>query len=105
MIARWERCSPNCLVRPERLIQQELQLAKTELSEKASKMGEGAALIVGGGLIAYGWLARHHRCCGPLIVIALGLPPWAAAGLGGSLVAGLGYMLIRSGWPLSERKN
>jgi hypothetical protein len=34
------------------LVQQELQLAKTELTEKASKMGRGAAFIVGGGLIA-----------------------------------------------------
>ncbi len=78
------------------LIQQEVQLAKTELSEKASKMATGAALVVGGGLIAYGGLLAVVAAV-VLILIALGLPPWAAAGLGGSLVAGLGYMLIRSG--------
>ena len=78
------------------LIQQEVQLAKTELSEKASKMTGGAALVVGGGLIAYGGLLAIIAAV-VLILIALGLPPWAAAGLGGSLVAGLGYMLIRSG--------
>jgi hypothetical protein len=38
------------------LVQQELQLAKTELTEKASKMGKGVGLLVGGGLIAYGGL-------------------------------------------------
>ena len=31
------------------LVQQELQLAKTELTEKASTMGKGAAFIIGGG--------------------------------------------------------
>src|SRR4029453_14407818 len=38
------------------LVQQELRLAKTELTEKASQVGKGAGLIVGGGLIAYGGL-------------------------------------------------
>jgi hypothetical protein len=78
------------------LIQQELRLAKTELMEKASRMGKGAGLIVGGGLIAYaGFLAIVGAIV--LVVIALGLPPWAAALLGGVLVAGIGYLLIRSG--------
>jgi hypothetical protein len=78
------------------LIQQELQLAKTELTEKAFKMGKGAAFIVGGGLIAYaGLLAIVAGSV--LILIAIGLPPWAAAFLGGVLVAGIGYLLIRSG--------
>jgi len=35
------------------LVQQELELVKTEITEKASAMGKGAAFIVGGGLIAY----------------------------------------------------
>ena len=78
------------------LIQQEVQLAKTELSEKASKMAKGAALVAGGGLIAYGGLLTVIAAV-VLILIALGLPPWAAAGLAGGLVAGLGFMLIRSG--------
>ena len=78
------------------LVQQELQLAKTELTEKAFKMGKGAALIVGGGLIAYAGLLAIVAAL-VLILIAFGLPPWAAASLGGLLVAGIGYLLIRSG--------
>ena len=78
------------------LVQQELQLAKTELTEKASKMGKGAGLIVGGGLIAYGGLLAIIAAM-VLILIAIGLPPWAAALVGGVLVAGIGYLLIRSG--------
>jgi hypothetical protein len=78
------------------LVQQELQLAKAELTEKASKMGKGAAFIVGGGLIAYGGLLAIVASL-VLILMAIGLPPWAAAFLGGVLVAGIGYLLIRSG--------
>jgi hypothetical protein len=78
------------------LVQQELQLAKTELTEKASKMGRGAGLIVGGGLIAYGGLLAIIAAMA-LITIALGVPPWAAAVVGGGLAAGIGYLLIRSG--------
>ena len=78
------------------LVQQELQLVKTELTEKASKMGKGAAFIVGGGLIAYAGLLAIVAAL-LLILMAIGLPPWASALLGGVLVAGIGYLLIRSG--------
>jgi hypothetical protein len=78
------------------LVQQELRLAKTELGEKASRMGKGAGLIVGGGLIAYGGLLAMIAAM-VLIMIALGVPPWAAALVGGVIAAGIGYLLIRSG--------
>ena len=32
-----------------------------------------------------------------LVLIAIGLPPWAATFVAGLLVAGIGYLLIRSG--------
>ena len=78
------------------LVQQELQLARTELTEKAAKMGKGAAFVLAGGLIAYGGLLAIVAAV-VLILIALGLPPWAAAFLGGVLLAGIGYLLVRSG--------
>jgi Putative Actinobacterial Holin-X, holin superfamily III len=78
------------------LIQQEVQLAKTELSEKAARMAKGAGMIVGGGLIAYGGLLAVLAGI-VLVLIALGLPPWIAALLGGILAAGIGYLLVRSG--------
>jgi hypothetical protein len=78
------------------LIQQEIQLAKTELSEKAARMGKGAALIVGGGLLAYGGVLAMIAAV-VLALIAFGLPAWASALLGGVLVAVVGYLLIRSG--------
>ena len=78
------------------LIHQELQLAKTELTEKASTMARGAAFVVGGGLLAYGGLLAIVAAI-VLVLIALGLPAWAGALLGGVVVAGTGYVLIRSG--------
>jgi hypothetical protein len=78
------------------LVHQEVQLAKTELTEKASAMGKGAGLIVAGALIAYGGLLAIIAAV-VLGLIALGLPAWAGALLGGVLIAGAGYLLIRSG--------
>ena len=78
------------------LIQQELQLAKTELTEKASRMSKGTAFVVGGGLLAYGGLLAIVGAI-VLVLIALGLPAWASALVGGLAVAGAGYLLIRSG--------
>ena len=78
------------------LIQQEIQLARTELTEKAMRMAKGAALIVGGGLLAYGGLLAIVAAV-VLALIAFGLPAWAGALLGGILIAGVGYLLIRSG--------
>jgi Putative Actinobacterial Holin-X, holin superfamily III len=78
------------------LIQQEIQLAKTELTEKASRMSKGAALVVGGGLLADGGLLGIVAAV-VLVLVAIGLPAWAGALLGGVVVAGVGYLLIRSG--------
>jgi len=78
------------------LVQQEIQLAKTELTEKASKLGKGAGLMVGGGLIAYGGVLAMVAAV-VLALIAIGLPPWAAALASGVLMAGAGYFLFRSG--------
>ena len=78
------------------LLQQELELVKTELTEKASAMGKGAAFIVGGGLIVYAGLLAIVAALA-LVLIAIGLPPWAATFVAGLLVPGIGYLLIRSG--------
>lgn len=78
------------------LIQQEIQLARAELTEKASQMGRGAGLVVGGGLIAYGGLLAIVAAI-VLLLIKIGLPAWIGALLGGLMVAGIGYLLIRSG--------
>jgi membrane protein len=86
------------------LVQQELQLAKTELAEKASTMTRSAGVIAGGGFVAYaGMLAIIAGLV--LLLVAAGLPPWAAALLGGVLLVIVGYFLIRSGMAALKPQN
>lgn len=91
-------------------IRDEIQLAKTELSEKLSSMGKNAVSLAVGGLVAYagvlvlliglGWLGGYG-------LEQAGLSPMLANGLGilgvGLLVAGLGTMLLMKG--LKRLKN
>jgi hypothetical protein len=91
------------------LVQQEIQLAKTELSQNASRMTGSVMLIAAGGLIAYGGLLAMVAAV-VLGLIAIGLAAWAAALLGGLVIAGTGYALLRAGlaafrpWDLTPRQ-
>jgi putative superfamily III holin-X len=76
------------------LVHQEIQLARTELTEKVSRLGKGVGFVIGGGLLAYGGLLAIVAAI-VLALTAMGLPAWAAALAGGILIAG--YLLIRSG--------
>ena len=78
------------------LIQQEIQLAKTELGQNMSRLTGSVTMIVAGGLIAYGGLLAIVAAV-VLALIAIGLAPWAAASLGGIVIAGIGYALVRAG--------
>lgn len=79
-----------------RLIQQEIQLARLELSEKAARMRKGLVFIIGGGMLAYGgFLAIIAGLV--LGLVATGLPAWLAAFIAGLVLAGLGYILVHSG--------
>jgi hypothetical protein len=78
------------------LVHQEIQLARTELTEKMSRLGKGVGFVIGGGLLAYGGLLAIVAAI-VLALTAMGLPAWAAALVAGILVAGGGYLLIRSG--------
>ena len=78
------------------LVQQELKLARLELTEKAAKMRRGLVFIIGGGLLAYGgFLAIIAGIV--LGLIAAGLPAWLGAFLAGVVLAGIGYLFIHSG--------
>jgi membrane protein len=78
------------------LVQQEIRLAKTELTEKTSKIVKSAALVVVGGLVAYGGLLAIVAAV-VLGLVALGVPGALSALLGGVVVAAVGYLLVRSG--------
>lgn len=77
------------------LFRQEVQLAKVELSQKASKMGKEAAFVGAGGAIAYaGFLALIAAA---IFGFAEFMPIWLSALLVGVVVAGIGYVLMQKG--------
>jgi len=78
------------------LVRQEIDLAKAELTSKASGAAKDIGLVAAGGFVAYaGFLGVLAA-----IVIALaaaGLPWWLSALLVGAVVIGVGYFLIQKG--------
>ncbi len=78
------------------LIRQEVQLARTELSQKAAQAGRGGAMLGAGGAIVNAALLTFVATI-VLLLVQLGLDAWAAAGLTAVLLAAVGYMLVRNG--------
>jgi hypothetical protein len=77
------------------LVRQEVQLAKTEMSEKATKVGKDVASMAAGGAVAYaGFLAIVAAV---IILLAEIIPMWLSAFIVGVAVATIGYLLIQRG--------
>ena len=82
-------------------IKEEIQLAKTEISENISRMGRNAVILAIGGFVAYAGLIVFLAGLGILLGFAfekLGLQPVLAAFVGfaiiGLLIMGIGYAFI-----------
>jgi hypothetical protein len=83
-----------------KLIRQEINLAKAEVGNKVSRVGQGVGYLAVGGAVAYaGFLALLAAL---IIGLATFLPWWVAALIVGAAVAGVGYFLIQHG--LNELK-
>jgi uncharacterized membrane protein YqjE len=78
------------------LIRQEVQLAKTELSQKATQASRAGAMLGAGGAVALAALLTFTATI-VLLLVRFGLDAWAAAGLTALLLAAIGYLLVRSG--------
>jgi hypothetical protein len=78
------------------LIRQEVALARSELTLSVARLGRHAALIAGGGAIAYAGLLALVAAL-VLGLVRMGLPAWAAALVGGAATLALGYLLIQRG--------
>ena len=78
------------------LIRQEVQLAKTELAQKATQASRGSAMVGVGGAVAHAALFTLIAS-GVLLLVQLGLDAWAAAGLTAVVLAAVSYVLVRSG--------
>jgi hypothetical protein len=78
------------------LIRQEVQLAKTELSQKATQASRAGAQLGAGGAGALAALLTFTATI-VLLLVRFGLDAWAAAGLTALVLAAIGYLLVRSG--------
>jgi xanthine/uracil permease len=77
------------------LVRKEVQLAKTELSDKVTEVGRNVGWIgAGGALLHAGLLALVAAA-----IIGLGrvIPGWLSALVIGIVVLGVGYFLLRRG--------
>jgi hypothetical protein len=78
------------------LVRQEINLAKTEMTVKAAKVGKDIGLIAAGGVLAFtGVLALVAFLI--LVLISLGLAAWLSALIVGVVLAGIGAALAMSG--------
>jgi hypothetical protein len=77
------------------LVRQEVQLAKTEMSQKASRVGKDVGFLAAGGAVAYAGLLAI--IAGVIFLLALIIPLWLSALLVGIAVAVGGYFLVRKG--------
>jgi len=83
------------------LVRQEVQLAKTEITQKVTSAGKDAGMIGAGGALAYAGLLAVIAA----VIIGLGHligMGWSAL-LVGIVVIGVGYMLIQSGLSALKR--
>jgi len=86
------------------LLRQEWALAKMELSEKASRVGRDAGMLVAGGLVAYaGFLALIAAIIVGLAT--LGMAWWLSALLVALVVLAIGGLLIQQGISRLQRED
>ena len=83
------------------LIQQEIQLLKLEMSQKATQAGKDVAFLAVGGALVYAGLLVLVAAA--TLGLALIIPGWASALIVGLVVVGIGYGLIQKG--ISDLKN
>ena len=84
------------------LVRQEMTLAKTEMSQKASRVGKDVGFLAAGGAVAYAGLLAV--LAGVIVLLGQIIPMWLSALLLGLVVAGVGYFLVRKGLDALKRE-
>ncbi len=85
------------------LIRQEVNLAKTEMSQKASRVGKDVGFLAAGGAVAYAGLLAI--VAGVIALVGLVIPLWLSALLVGIVVAVVGYVLVRRALDALKRED
>lgn len=83
------------------LVRQEVALAQTELTQKATLVGKNVGFLVVGGAVGYAALLAFLAAI--IIGLANFVPAWAAALIVGAVVAIAAYIMISSA--LNSLKN
>jgi hypothetical protein len=79
------------------LVRQELQLAKTEMTQKVSQVGKNVASLVIGGTVAYAGVLVLLAAIVLILHELVNLPLWLSALIVALVVVGIGYFLIQRG--------
>jgi uncharacterized membrane protein YqjE len=85
------------------LVRHEVNLAKVEMSEKASRAGKHVGFLAAGGAVAYAGLLAILAAV--IILLNEVMPLWLAALLVGLVVAIAGYLLVRKGLDALKRED
>ncbi len=85
------------------LVRHEVNLAKAEMGEKASRAGKHAGFLAAGGAVAYAGLLAILAAV--IILLNDVMPLWLAALLVGLVVAIAGYLLVRKGLDALKRED
>ncbi len=85
------------------LIRQEIELAKTEMTAKASRLGRDVASLGAGAAVGYaGFLAIVY---GVIVLLATVLGSvWLSAFIVGAVLAAVGFFLVQSGRQAMQRE-
>ncbi len=85
------------------LVSQEVALAKTEMTTKATRVGKDIGFLAVGGLIAYAGLLAI--IAGVILLLDQIVPLWVSALIVGLVVAGIGYVLVQRGLTALKRED
>ncbi len=85
------------------LVRHEVNLAKVEMGEKASRAGKHVGFLAAGGAVAYAGLLAV--LAGVIFLLDAVMPLWLAALLVGLVVAVVGYLLVRRGLDALKRED
>ncbi len=85
------------------LVRQEVNLAKTEMSHKASRAGRHIGVLAAGGAVAYAGLLAI--LAGVIVLLDNVMPLWLSALLVGVVVAVVGYLLVRRALDALKRED
>jgi len=86
------------------LVRQEVELAKTEITQKASRIGKDVGFMAAGGAIAYAGLFFVLAAVA-IILMMIGVPAWLSVLIVGLIAIGAGYFLIQKGREGLKRDN